>query len=225
MFQLLIPVWQRFALNSMVSGDYDKAEKYFLRIHRYKPLLSGFEYNLGLIKLAQNKYEEAELFLKKDISLYGESYNRLRVMGDLYYIWGKRELASMLYKKAFAVCEGEFDKNILNIRIQKCSSEKAFDKVKKGHILYKEGNYLLKSGKNAEALKAFSDAVEQDGTHFQALNNKGTILMNTFHKYKEALECFEQASKLTNLPVIHSNVLKARESLKKNSDGNIQETV
>ncbi len=204
----------------MVSGNYDKAEKYFLRIHRYKPSISGFEYNLGLIKLAQSKYDEAELFLKKDISLYGESYNRLRVIGDLYYIWGRREDASVSYKKAFSECESDVDRNILNIRIQKCSSENAFDKVRKSHMLYKKGNHLLKSGKNTEALKAFSDAVEQDGTHFQALNNKGTVLMNTFHKYAEALKCFEQASKLTNLPAIHGNVLKARESLKKSRTGN-----
>ncbi len=214
-FQLFVPVWRRLALNSLVSGEYGKAEKYFLRIQRYSLHERGIEYNLGLIKLAMNKFEEAESLFKKDMALYGETYTRTRVMGDLNYIWGRREQAAGWYRKALADCENETDRNLLRMRIQKCSSEKAFEKVRKSHLFYTEGNNLLQHGNDEGALRAFSDAVEQDNTHFQALNNKGSVLMNSFQRYAEALACFEQALRINPLPSIERNKIKAGEALKK----------
>ncbi len=215
MLKFLVPVWRRLALNSLVTGEYEKAEKYFSRIHRSLPHEAGFEYNMGLIRLAQEEYREAEILFKKDSELYGESYTRMRVLGDLYYIWGKRESAAAMYKKALDECESGVEKNILKIRIQKCTSEKAFARVQKSHIFYREGNNHLQNGEVDEALEAFSRAVEEDGTHFQALNNKGSILMNHLHQYTEALACFEQAFKISSLPSIQSNIIKAREALEK----------
>ncbi len=215
MFRLLILVWQRMAFNSLVSGDYQKAEKYFRRIHRYKSSDGGFEYNMGLIKLAQCDFEEAEVFFKKDLDLYGESFNRSRVMGDLYYIWGQRDKAGDWYKKSIADCTTAVDRNILKMRIQKCNSEKVFNDVRKSHISFNMGNQLVKEKKYEEGLVAFSNAVEQDNTNFQALNNKGSILMNHFHNYRDSLVCFEKALNYSSLPAISINVNKAREAIKK----------
>ncbi len=213
MFRLLIPIWQRLAFNNLVMGNYFKAEKYFRRIHRYAPSQAGFEYNIGLVNLAQSNYEKAESFFNKDITIYGESYDRTRVMGDLYYIWGKREQAGEWYRKALTDCDSTVDNNLLTMRIQKCNSKKAFENVQNSHILYNKGNEFLKGKKYKEAMEAFSAAVEQDNTNFQALNNKGSILMNNFKKYEDSLDCFKKALSMSSLPAISINIKKAREVL------------
>ncbi len=213
MIELMFPLWRRFALNSLISGDYEKAEKYFRKIHRYNPNEPGFDYNLGLVKLAQFKYEDAESYFKNDISLYGESYERLRVMGDLYYVWGKREEAASWYEKALQECKNEIDKSLIKARLHNCSKIESFNNVVLSYRYYNEGNKLLESKEDEEALNLFSKAVELDNTNFQALNNKGSILMNYSRDYKKAEECFLKASRISNLPSIQKNLVTVQKIL------------
>ena len=82
---------ERFALNSFVSGDFERAEKYFLRLKEDDPDRMGVDHNMGLVKLGLKQFAEAEKFFLRDAELFGESYVRSRTLGDLYYIWGRRE--------------------------------------------------------------------------------------------------------------------------------------
>ncbi len=205
MKNILFKIYQRIAFNSIVSEDYEKALKYLLKIKSLFPERQGVDFNIGLVKFGQGKYEEAEYFFLKDLELYGESYQRFKALGDLYYIWGKREKAEDFYFKSIRLVENKKDKRLLKERISKCKSEKSFRRVQESNKKYMEGNNLFKDNLIDKALSCFEEAGNLDNTNFLAWNNQGTIYLNHKNDYEKALYCFQKALEFSDLPVILKN--------------------
>ncbi|WP_455382822.1 tetratricopeptide repeat protein [Salinispira pacifica] len=201
---------QRFALNSFVSGDFERAERYFLQLKEADPDRMGVDHNMGLVKLGLKQYEAAESYLLRDLELFGETYLRSRTLGDLYYIWGRAEKAKKRYSAALRQAEEESDRLLLQKRIEICSDDSAFARAAESHRSFEEGVRLQKTGDSQGARAALTRAVEGDPTNFQAWNNLGSVLMEDSSTYDEALKCFTRARSYSALPSIVRNLEEAK---------------
>ncbi len=210
---------ERFALNSFVSGDFERAEKYFRRLKEDDPDRMGVDQNMGLVKLGLKQFAEAEKFFLRDAELFGESYVRSRTLGDLYYIWGRREQARNRYSAALRQGENNSDETLLRERSVICSDESAFAAVGESHRSFEEGVRLQKAGDAAAAKASLENAVKHDPTNFQAWNNLGSILMDDSSTYRQAVECFSRARRYSTLPSIVHNLEEARKRAKERGQG------
>lgn len=212
-------ILERFALNSFISGDFTRAEKYFLRLKEDDPDRMGADHNMGLVKLGLKQYADAEKYFLRDVELFGESYVRSRTLGDLYYIWGRREQAGKRYSAALRQGENNSDEALLRERIAICSDENAFVAVAESHRTFEEGVRVQKTGDVAAAKRSFENAVEKDPTNFQAWNNLGSILMGDSSTYPQAVKCFSRARRYSTLPSIVHNLEEARKRAKEGKEG------
>jgi tetratricopeptide (TPR) repeat protein len=211
MKKIFIKAWKRLALNSFVSGNFKKAEKYFFKIIEYDPESDKMKYNLGLAQLAQKKYQQAEENFKYVIVQYGENYENLKTLGDFYYIWGKPGLAEKYYLKALNLCQNPKDKNLLLKRKKKCQSKGQFNKVLDAHQNFELGTQLLKKKEYELSLEAFERVVKCDETNFHALNNLGVIYLNEKKDPEKALVFFEQAYQYSDIPALAMNIKKVKQ--------------
>ena len=116
----------RFALNAYISTDYTKALKYYEKILRNNPCHPGLMYNIGLCYFAMKDYARAESFFMDELDRYGETGDRLRTLGDLYYRWKKREQALFFYKQLEEYLN--YSENWLKTRIGILENEKDAEK-------------------------------------------------------------------------------------------------
>lgn len=210
MLKLLISIWERLALNSLVTGEYRKAETYFLRIKKHAPYRPGILHNLGLVELALRKYPEAEALFKRDLELYGESWVRLKSLAELYYIWGRRDEAEAYYGKALAECEDGRERLLVEKRIVKCREPERFRLAAESCRLFEEGTELMRRKEFDAALEILEQAVSLDETNYQALNNIGVILLEAKQDRDGAESRFRMAAEYTSLPVITGNLSRVR---------------
>ncbi len=206
MFRFLQLFYERTAFNSLVTGNFTEAEKIFLKIREKYPEKNGINYNLGVSRIGLGKYQDAEKDILKDIEKYGKSFSKLRTIGDLYYIWGKRAEANTNYTEALLLAENDNDKKYLDQRIKNTSNISLFDKVLISHNHFEKGNRFLEAYEFDNALEEYILASKNDSTNFQALNNIGTILMNNKKEYQTAADYFRKALEIIELPVIRSNL-------------------
>ena len=203
-------ILQRFALNSFVSGDFERAERYFRRLKEADPDGMGVDHNMGLVNIGLKRYANAEKYLLRDLNLFGESYLRARTLGDLYYIWGKADKAGKHYSEALAAEETDSDEVLLRKRIEICARAETFAEVATSHRSFEEGVRLQKAGDTAGARAALEGAVRHDPTNFQAWNNLGSILLADLATHADAVRCFSRARAYSALPSIVSNLAEAR---------------
>lgn len=201
---------ERLAVRAFLAGDYDRAARYFEKVQGRDPNRSGINHNLGLVRLAQRRFEEAEELFLEDLERYGDAYRRLRVAGDLYYLWGKRREARRYYERALEECEREAEQGLLEQRIQNCADEVSFERVMESHRLYNEGNKAMQSNDFRTARELYEKSVDCDTTNYQALNNLGAVWMNYEKQPDRAVEYFERAAELSNLGSVGANLQKAR---------------
>ncbi|HUX14259.1 MAG TPA: hypothetical protein VMW87_14620 [Spirochaetia bacterium] len=200
---------ERFALNAFVTGDYERAEKYFLRLKSDEPDRLGADHNMGLVKLGLRQYAEAEAYFLRDRELFGGSYLRSRTLGDLYYIWGDREKASKWYSAALKESEDEVDKTLLRERVKICSRESSFAAVQESHRSFEAAVLQQKSGELERAREMLELAVQQDPTNFQAWNNLGSVFMEDPARQTDAVSCFTRARAYSSIPAIVRNLEEA----------------
>lgn len=206
----LIPMWERSAMNNFVLGRYAKAEEFFRKIQRVQPNKFALGHNIGLVCLAQERYEEAEKAFLRELDLYGETYVRFKTLGDLYYIWGRREPCADYYAKALPLCDQDADKKLIGRRIELCGDPAAFEAAMESYRELKRGNKLMAERDYDGAYEAFVRAASLDSYNFQALNNLGALEMNHKKNNPAAVEFFEKATALTSLPAIHNNLRRAQ---------------
>ncbi len=204
---------ERRALNSFVSGDYSGAEKHFTALEKIDPHRSGLNHNLGLTAMALGRYEEAEKRFLRDHKDLGDYYPRIRVMADLYYIWGKREQAEIFYRKALENSPPDGSRRVIMERISITADPEMYEYACESAGLYAEGNILLEDKRYEDALKLFLEALEKDKTNLPALNNIGVIQMNYYRDYSSAAETFEKGLELENLEWLEANLEKAKKAL------------
>jgi len=204
----------------MTAGKPDKAEKWYKRLERFEPESLEVLHNLGVIYIAINKHAEAEKYLHKEIDLYGESEIRDRVLGDLYYVSGNREMAGRFYGKALSLLQsGSKDKSterFLRRRIKQCSELQSYKKALEGMKYFEEGAAFYSKGDYDEALRSYNKAVRCDNTSYMAMNAAGTLLMNNIKDYEQAREFFRKALELADIPLVKHNLALAENRLKGN---------
>ncbi|MDR1933465.1 MAG: tetratricopeptide repeat protein [Spirochaetales bacterium] len=212
---ILVRWWHRAALNNLIMQKYQKAEEYFKKIQAVEPYRFGLGHNLALVALARERYEEAEKYFLNELERYGDTFVRFKSLGDLYYIWGKREQCAEYYKKALALCEHEGDKRQITHRIAQCENEPVFEKAMRSYSLLKAGNKKMAEKDFDGGYDLLKESVALDPCNFQAWNNLGALEMNIKKNAAESVKFFEKAAMYTSLVGIHGNLKKARDMLAK----------
>ena len=208
---ILEKIYERLAFNNLISNNYDKSEKYFLKIKKKNPHRQGINFNLGVIKFAKKEFPEAEKYFLNEIKLFGETYERLKSIGDLYYVWGKREECNLNYEKALILCESKKERKFIKERLSYSEDMEDFKKVTKGYLFFEKGCDLMNENKFDEAKKSFYSSITLDKTNFIAWNNLGSIFLNQEKDYESAVDSFERALEYSDLPVLNSNLSLARQ--------------
>lgn len=211
MKRLRIAIHERRALNCFVSGEYEEAGAHFRAIERISPEHPGLNHNLGLVAMALGDLEEAERRFTADLERLGDHYPRLRVLADLYYLWGKRDLALDFYRRASGDDPPAGSRRIIAERIAICEDADRFARAQEAAARYRAGNELEAVGRVDEALDAYRAAINLDPTHLAAVNNAGAILMNDRHDYAGAALLFEQGLGMEQLEWLAANLQKAEQ--------------
>ena len=211
-------LYGRMALNNMTAGRPDNAEKWYRRLEKLEPESLAILHNLGVIYLSLKKFDEAEKYLNREIRLFGESEIRCRVLGDLYYVSGRREKAARAYGKALSLLrEGSGNKStekFLRRRIKLCGGVTSYEKAMESMMYYEEGLAHYSRGDYAKALDMYQKAVVCDNSSYMALNAAGTLLMNSVNDYDQARSFFRKALELADMPLIRSNLALAERRIK-----------
>ncbi len=204
----------RSGLNKYVAGDYTGAEEAFQAVLELQPSRPGIHHHLALVWAARGDFERAEPLLLKELEDFGEHYPRLRVLGDLYYQWGKRDEAVAMYTRALAEECPDSDRMYITERIAVAGDPLRFKDALKSRDTLLEGNRLLESGNHEEAARMFQQAVEFDRTNVSGWNNLGVVYLDHLNVPGEAVAAFHKALELQDVPWIRSNLNKAETRLK-----------
>ena len=218
--------YERFGLNAYVSGDYAKAEKWFRKLEMREPDSISVLRNLGVILMARGDAEGAERYLLKEEKLYGRSFHRHAALADIAYARGKRKEAEKRYTLALAEPEcapggkGESVRPLMEKRLAICGNEDSFSKSRQSMKVFEEAQASRDGGDYEKAITEFLRSAELDETNWPALNNAGSIYLNTMKKPAEAAEMFERAFTISRNFQIARNLDLARRTAEKAAKGN-----
>ena len=199
MQNLVSTLFERFGLNAYALGDLTKAEKWFRRLEAREPDSLSALRNIGVILLAKGDAEGASQYLLKEEKRYGRTFQRHAALADLAYARGKRAEAAKRYALALAEPEcapggsSEAIRPLMEKRLAICSSEDAFARTREAMAAFEEAQTLRFQGNFEEAVARFLLSARLDETNWPALNNVGSIYLNTMGKTLEACEMFERA--------------------------------
>ena len=84
--------------------------------------------------------------------------------------------------------------------------------------MFGNGSALLNEGKKEDALACFIEAAESDRTNYMALNAAGTVLLNFHNDYSAALEYFNRALEVSDMPLIRGNLALAELKIRQAGD-------
>lgn len=211
--RLRIAHLERKGFNALSGGNYHAAVEAFSELLRREPSRTGTRHNLGLAYLGSEEFEKAEECFLKDLELLGDYFPRFKVLGDLYYIWGKQEEANRWYRRALQEKESKQSEKLLAERIRQTDSVEAFKSVREADAAYRKGVAALRAESYQEALDQFRRAAELNPTHVLAWNNAGTVLMNNFDSPDEARKVFQAGLEMEPLPILQMNLQKAAEAV------------
>lgn len=210
-------LYERFGLNAYISGDYEKAEKWFRKLEIKEPNSIGVLRNLGVILMAKGDAEGAERYLLKEEKLYGRTFHRHSALADLAYAMGKRKEAERRYALALNEPEcapggkAEALRPLIEKRRAACADEKSFEKTRIAMKVFGEAQVLRDHGDYEKAIEEFLRSFELDETNWPALNNAGAIYLDTLKKPAEAAELFEKAFNISrSIPIARNLDLAKR---------------
>jgi len=198
---------KRQALNAFASGDFESARTLFLRILETEKESPGYGWNAGLASMALKDYEQAEYYLKRELELFGPAGDRLKALGDLYFMTGNRESALKYYDDALE--HFDHDKWLVR-RLEQCADEAVFADAQESLTLYDKGRVHMADEDIDEAEECFGRAVELDHSNFAAWNELGVCALNFRCNPEKAAESFEKALEFTDLPAVRRNLAEAR---------------
>lgn len=201
-------IYNRFAMNALIIGDYSRAEKYFKKAMSINSNKQGINYNCAVAMIGTKKFDEAEICLHREMEISGQSYNTLKTISELYYVSGQREKATSYLKMTLEKCPDEDESALLKNKIKNSADEKTYRKSLKALDLFEKGAALLGEGEWEKARDEFLKALDFDKTNPFIYNNLGFISMMKEKKYFEARDLFRKALKLSNLPMIKQNLDK-----------------
>ncbi len=206
--------YQRRALNAMVSGDWSMAESFFKKMMQRQTPSLGLEYNLGLVYLAQENFVKAEAVFNSCVNSYGKSLRLCRVLGDLYFLWGKRELALTWYQDALMDSPEEKEERLIKIRVKIVDNEKSYQQVLAMNPLVREARSLMDSDYQ-KAKILYEQILVADPANIEAMNNLGSIHMNELDDPSTASNYFSKVLELVENQAAIINLKKARKEMQK----------
>lgn len=221
MSTFILNLYERFGLNAYISGDYDKAERWFRKLEAKEPESITALRNLGVILMAKGDAEGAERYLLREEKIYGRSFNRHAALADIAYARGKRREAQKRYAAALAEPEcapggsAEAARPMMEKRLALCADEVTFERTREAMKAFTEAQSLRERGDYEAAIAKFRRSAELDETNWPALNNIGTIYLNTMKKGAEAAAVFERAFAISRNPQIARNYQVAQRFLRK----------
>jgi type IV pilus assembly protein PilF len=166
-----------------------------------------YQYNVGLVYLQNDKYDEAIKYLNKSLSLKPNFDMALNALGIIYFIRGDLQKAKDYFEKSLAVNPTLTEaRNYLGSVYQQlglldeaeAEYKKAIaDKTYHSRELpyYNLARLYLTKGNDAEALELVETAIELNDQMVMALNLKG-VLLERMGKLKEAIYSYEKALNL-----------------------------
>jgi tetratricopeptide (TPR) repeat protein len=224
MLKLVSSFEERLGLNAYVQGDYLKALKWFRRLEGSEPDSIRVLRNLGVILLASGDAAGAKSYLLREEKLYGPSYHRHSALADLAYAVGDRKEAARRYALALEEPEASVGgatgpdgaaaamRPLLETRLALCRDESAFRRSREAMGRFKAGEGARDSGDARGAVALFEEAATLDPTAWPALNNAGTLLLNTLGDAEKARSLFERACSLSRSPQVARNLELAEQA-------------
>jgi tetratricopeptide (TPR) repeat protein len=206
--------YQRRALNAMVSEDWSVAETFFKKMMQQQVSSLGLRYNLGLVYLAQEKFVKAEAIFLSSVDSYGKSLRLCRVLGDLYFLWGKRDKSLIWYQDALMDAPEEKEERLIKMRIKIVDIEKSYQQVLAMNPLVREARSFMDSDYQ-KAKILYEQILAVDPTNIEAMNNLGSIHMNELDDPKTASSYFSQVLDLVDNQAAIINLKKARNEIQK----------
>ena len=207
-------VYERLSLNALAKGHYDIAEKWLLKQDHVDQNHQRFLRNMGSIKLAQKKYDEAFSLFLKEMNTFGEDSARLRVLADVSFLCGKMNDVNTYYKKALN-CKENKKLPYLDARLKMSSNEKLFAEGCQAQEYFEKAQTLEENKEWEEALSLYEKSFQCDPTHYIAANNAGAIYLNQKKDFRQALKYFRSSQELCPLPMTAYNIGLCQELLKK----------
>ena len=211
MIKILEKIYTRLGFNALVSGQYIKAEKYFSKLCKDTAGAMGTNHNLGLVYLAREEFEKAEICFCHELEKFGETYDRVKVLGDLYYAARNPGQSLKYYQRAKALASKEPDLPWVLQRIKICKDAEKFREAGIGIRLYKEGLGAEAENNFARAKECYAQAVLRDPTHILALNNAGACCQRQ-GDLSRAETYFRRAYELSGVPAIGENLKKIKKA-------------
>ncbi|SIQ29091.1 Tetratricopeptide repeat-containing protein [Alkalispirochaeta americana] len=200
---------ERTGLNAYALGRHAEAERSFLALLALDGDRPGVRHNLGLAFLAQEKFSQAEELFLHELSRLGDHFPRLRVLGDLYYQWGKPHQAAEMYQRSLDEDCPRQDRAFLEMRCEICRDPERFHQARLSRESYLRGNRAMEEGDIPGARQALDEALRLDPSNVPAWNNLGTLLLNHCQDPAGAAEAFREGLRLQPVPWLQANLEKA----------------
>lgn len=174
------------------------------RIEKKRESDPQYQYNVGLVYLQNDKYDDAMKYFKKSLSLRPNFDLAMNAVGIIHFIKGEFQQARDYFEKCLVV-NPEFteSRNYLGSVYQELGhldkAEAEFKKAIEDKTyrsrelpLYNLARLYLTKGKDKEALELVNAALEINDQMVMALNLKG-VLLERFGQLKEAILSYEKA--------------------------------
>jgi tetratricopeptide (TPR) repeat protein len=174
------------------------------RIEKKREEDPQYQYNVGLVYLQNDKYEEAIKYLNKSLALKPNFDMALNALGIIHFIQGDLQKAKDYFEKCLAVNPvlTEAHNYLGSVYQEMGLLDKAEAEYKKAIAdetylsrelpYYNLARLYLTKGNDAEALKLVENAIELNEEMVMALNLKG-VLLEREGKLKEAIFNYEKA--------------------------------
>lgn len=218
--RFLSRLYERLGLNAYIQGEPEKALAWFRRLEAVEPDSIRVLRNIGVILLSCGDAPGAEDYLLREERLYGESLHRHSALADIAFARGRREDAARRYAAALSdpdlAPEGRSgQRGFILKRLELCRDPAAFEAAARGAAIFAQAESARDSGDVDRAMALFEEAAALDPTHWPALNNAGTLALNSVGDAARALTLFERAYALAQSAQVARNVELARNALAK----------
>jgi tetratricopeptide (TPR) repeat protein len=193
-----IPVILIISLNLIVCASSQK------RLEKQRAKDPQYQYNVGLVYLQNDRYDNAMVYLNKSLALKPDFDLALNALGIIHFIQGDFQKAMDYFEKCLVVNPqltearnylgsvyqemGHLDK--AEAEFKKAIADKTY--LSRELPYYNLAKLYLTKGNDAEALNLVNTAIELNDQMVMALNLKG-VLLERLGKLKEAIYSYERA--------------------------------
>jgi tetratricopeptide (TPR) repeat protein len=197
-----IPVILLVSLNLIVCASSQK------RLEKKRAEDPQYQYNVGLVYLQNDRYDDAIVYLNKALALKPNFDLALNALGIIHFIRGDLQKAKDYFEKCLVVSpEYTEARNYLGsvyqelgyldraeIEFRKAMDDKSYPSRELPY--YNMARLYLTQSKDEEALAMVNNSIELNNRMVMALNLRG-VLLERLGKIKEAIYSYEKALEIS----------------------------